>query len=369
MLVYIVSDVNKSLGLEWVFKKIKKKIKIKVVLINCKNTKLEEFLIVNNIEYKNLIFKRKYLHTFSSLFKLVRILYIWKATAVHCHLRKASVLGILAAYLLRVKKRIYTRHHGSESEHIFSEYLIDKFIFLMSTHILAISEITKNLTISNTPSSKSKIKKIYHGFNFEYFDSLNPTKINLLRKKYHINENTFVIGVISRLVDWKNVDKIIDSFALFNAKYKNSLLILANANFNTKYSLKIKQKLNIIPKKKYRIIEFEEDLKHLYKIFDIFIHIPKLGDKEAFGQTYVEALLLKTPCIFSNTGVAKEFTNHLKNSYVCNPDNKYSIFRGMEYLKNNKFKNKFIINNGYRFVKLKFGLKAHIQKLYKIYRP
>ena len=107
MLVYIVSDVNKSLGLEWVFKKIKKKIKIKVVLINCKNTKLEEFLIVNNIEYKNLIFKRKYLHTFSSLFKLVRILYIWKATAVHCHLRKASVLGILAAYLLRVKKNLH----------------------------------------------------------------------------------------------------------------------------------------------------------------------------------------------------------------------------------------------------------------------
>ena len=94
-----------------------------------------------------------------------------------------------------------------------------------------------------------------------------------------------------------------------------------------------------------------------------------MGDKEAFGQTYVEALLLKTPCIFSNTGVAKEFTNHLKNSYICNPDNKYSIFRGMEYLKNNKFKNKFIINNGYRLVKLKFGLKAHIQKLYKIYRP
>ena len=96
----------------------------------------------------------------------------------------------------------------------------------MSTHILAISEITKNLTLSNTPSSKSKIKKIYHGFNFEYFDTLNPIKINLLRKKYHINENIFVIGVISRLVDWKNVDKIIDSFALFNNKYKKSLLIL-----------------------------------------------------------------------------------------------------------------------------------------------
>ena len=53
--------------------------------------------------------------------------------------------------------------------------------------------------------------------------------------------------------------------------------------------------------------------KDLLKIFDIFIHIPKLGDKEAFGQTYVEALLLKTPCIFSNTGVAKEFTNHEQN--------------------------------------------------------
>jgi len=367
MLVYIISDVNKSLGLEWVLEKIKEKIKTRVVLINCKNTKLEKFLINNNIEYKNLIFKKKYVDTFKSIFKLIKILYVWRATIVHCHLRKASILGIFSAFFLGVKKRIYTRHHGSESKHIFSEYLIDKLMFLMSTDILAISEITKNLTILNTPSSKKKIKILYHGFNFDYFNSLNNSKINFLRKKYNISENTFVVGAISRLVDWKNIDKIIDSFSLFNSKHNNSLLILANVNFNTKYSLKIKQKLNIIPKKNYRIIKFEEDIKHLYKIFDIFVHIPKLGDKEAFGQTYIESLLLKTPCIFSNTGVAKEFTNHLKNSYICNPNNKYSIFRGIEYLKINSFKSKFMINNGYRFVKLKFSLKGHLHHLFEIY--
>ena len=69
----------------------------------------------------------------------------------------------------------------------------------------------------------------------------------------------------------------------------------------------------------------------------------------------------------SNTGVAKEFTKHLKNSYICNPNNKYSIYRGLEYLKINTFKGKFMINNGYRFVKLKFSLKEHIHQLYKIY--
>jgi glycosyltransferase involved in cell wall biosynthesis len=367
MLVYIISDVDKSLGLEWVLEKIKKKIETRVVLINCKATKLEKFLINNNIEYKNLIFKKKYLDTFKSIFKLIRILYGWRATIVHCHLRKASILGIFSAFFLGVKKRIYTRHHGSESQHIFAEYLIDKLTFLMSTDILAISEITKNLTILNTPSSEKKIKKLYHGFNFDYFNSLNNSKINFLRKKYNISENVFVVGAISRLVDWKNIDKIIDSFLLFKSKHNNSILILANVNFNTRYSLKIKQKLNIISKKNYRIIKFEEDIKYLYKIFDIFIHIPKLSDKEAFGQTYIESLLLKTPCIFSNTGVAKEFTKHLKNSYICNPNNKYSIYRGLEYLKINTFKGKFMINNGYRFVKLKFSLKEHIHQLYKIY--
>ncbi|MDC1125944.1 glycosyltransferase family 4 protein [Candidatus Pelagibacter sp.] len=367
-MIFIISDISKSLGLEWVLYKLKNKFKINVILINCRETSFENWLKKNQINSFSLTYQNKYLDFIPTILKILFILIRLKPKVVHCHLRKASLLGLIASSLLFVKKRIYTRHHGSESEHIFSEYLIDKLIFLMSTHILVISEITKNLTISNTPSSKNKIKKIYHGFNFDYFNSLNQIKINLLRKKYNINENIFVVGAISRLVDWKNVDKIIESFVLFNSKYNNSLLILANTKFNTKYSLKIKQKLNLIPKKNYRIIEFEEDLKHLYKIFDIFIHIPKLGDKEAFGQTFIESLLLKIPCIFSDTGVAKEFTNHLKNSYICNPNNKYSIFRGMEYLKNNKFKNKFIINNGYRFVKLNFGLKEHLQKLYKIYK-
>ena len=40
----------------------------------------------------------------------------WKPKIVHCHLRKASLIGLIGSYILRIKKRIYTRHHGVESE-------------------------------------------------------------------------------------------------------------------------------------------------------------------------------------------------------------------------------------------------------------
>ena len=54
MLVYIISDINKSLQLEWTLKNINKKLKLKVILINCKDSKLQFFLSKNRIEYQNI---------------------------------------------------------------------------------------------------------------------------------------------------------------------------------------------------------------------------------------------------------------------------------------------------------------------------
>ena len=295
-------------------------------------------------------------------------MYKWKVSIIHCHLRKASILGLVAGYILRIKKRIYTRHHGVYNKKFIVEKLIDKLIFFISTDIVVISNVTKDLTIQNYPKSVNKISKIYHGFDLNYFRSINNLKSKYLRNKYKISKKSFVVGVISRLDEGKNIENIIESFAMFNKKNKNSVLVLANANFNSAYSKKIKRKLNLISRENLRIIKFEEDIKHLYILFDVFIHIPKSRNFEAFGQVYIESMLLKIPSIFSNSGIMNEISNHKKNSYLCNPNNKNNILKSLEYYKLNKNKFKFLTLNAYRLVKIKFSLNKHLEKLYRLYQ-
>ena len=47
---------------------------------------------------------------------------------------------------------------------------------------------------------------------------------------------------------------------------------------------------------------------HLYILFDLFIHIPNSRNSEAFGQVYIESMLLKIPSIFSNSGIMNEIS-------------------------------------------------------------
>lgn len=367
-MIYIISDVKKSLGLEWILSKVKIKYDLKIILINSKNSSFENWIFKNKIPYINLTYKKKFLDFFPALFSVLFYLIQNKTECVHCHLRKASLIGLIASFILRIRKRVYTRHHGVESKNIMQENFLDKLVFYLATDIIAISEETKLITFKNNKILKEKIKKIHHGFNLNYFNNMSQNRLEKVMKKYKLKKNFYIIGVISRFVNWKNIDKIIDAFVIYK-KYHNSksILVLANADLNNLYSKKIIKKLGCLNKNDYRLIKFEEDIFSLYKCFDLFIHIPKQGGFEAFGQTYIESMLSKVPTIFSKSGIANEICKNRVNTYFCNPENIYSILNGIIYHYKLKKNSLFITNNAYTLAKNKFNLDDHISKLYHIY--
>ena len=368
-MVYIISDVKKSLGLEWIITILINKYSLKLILINCDNSSLEILAKKKRIPYIKINYKKKYIDFFPCLIRLIFILIKWKPKIVHCHLRKASLIGLIGSYILRIKKRIYTRHHGVESKNNKLEKILDKIVFYLATNIIAISEEIKLITISNHKFVSNKITKIHHGFNLNYVRDLKKNKVNSMIRKYKIKNNYYVIGVVSRLVDWKNVDKIIDAFFIYNNYYNpNSVLVLSNVKFETSYSKKILNKLKCLNKNSYRLIEFEEDIYSLYRCFDLFIHVPKLGGYEAFGQTYVEAMLSKVPTIFSKSGIAKEIGRDRVNTYFCNPEKIYSILKGMKYHSNLSKNSIRLVSSAYNLAIKKFSLDDHISSLNQLYR-
>ena len=370
MIIYLLSDIEDSKQFEWLVNSNlnKKKLKIKFILINISITKkkLEKFLIEKNSLIKKYYYKNNF-----SFFKIILNLFFLiiknKPIIIHCHSRKASIIGIFLSYILGVKQRIYTRHHGNENlKNYFKGYLIDKLISNLSTDIVSISNNTTNLLLNENKKNLSKIYEINHGLDFSNFDKLSVINLENFRNKYKIDKNSFVVGVISRFIDWKGIEFTILAFKKYYENNKNAILVLANAN--GPYRNVILSYLEDIPKDNYIIIEFETDMISLYSLFDIFIHAPINAYCEAFGQVYIESLALKIPSVFTKSGIGNDFLKHKKNCYIAEYKSQNSILDGILFFNQigNQQKNE-IIENGYKDVFKRFSLNEMLNKLETLY--
>ena len=313
-LIYIISDIHKSLAFEWIADQHdQSKFDLQFILLNSEPTPLEDFLVK-----KNIIVKRFPINSFVQKIKALSETYGYlknvKPKIIHCHLFYASLIGLLAAKLVGIKKRIHTRHHSTYNHQYNRKGIyLDKLINYLSTDIVAISKNVQEILIEYENVPIQKIHLIHHGFDLEAFQNVDPKKVERLKSKYKIT-NGPVIGVIARWIEWKGIQYIIPAFKKLLKDYPEAILVLANAN--GPYKSRIEHLLTDLPKTSFRIITFEEDIFTLYHLFDFYVHTPIDSQIEAFGQTYVEALAAGIPSVFTLSGVAKEIIENRKNALV-----------------------------------------------------
>jgi glycosyltransferase involved in cell wall biosynthesis len=87
---------------------------------------------------------------------------------------------------------------------------------------------------------------------------------------------------------------------------------------------------------------------------------------EAFGQTYIEALISKIPSVFTLSGIAREFVTHQHNAWVVDFKNSDQIVEGIMEIITNKELRERLIRNGETSIQ-KFSLDSHILALEKLY--
>jgi glycosyltransferase involved in cell wall biosynthesis len=193
-----------------------------------------------------------------------------------------------------------------------------------------------------------KISKIPHGIILNKFLKLNEDSFNPLNKKYNIqSDKKPIIGVISRYIQLKGIQYIIPAFAEIKKAFPNAHLVLANAVGNESEEIKKRLAQNLLPDN-YTEIEFEPDIYNLYKLFDVFVHVPINSKAEAFGQTYVEALAAGVPSVFTLSGIAHEFIENEKNALVVNYKSTSEIKDAIMKILTEPELCRKIVDNGYK---------------------
>lgn len=364
--VYIISDIDKALAFEWIAEKFKSTgVQLTFILIIQKPAQLEQFLKDRDIPVYSFYYNSK--KGFPAiLYGLYKLLVKLKPDAVHCHLMYGTLLGLTAAKLAGVKKRIFTRHH-SDLHHLYFRSGIkwDKLCNVMATKIIAPSGAVKEILVELENVPETKVITIPHGFDLDYFRHVPEDRIKKLKDKYQTNEAYPVIGVISRFTEWKGVQYIIPAFSKLLLNYPNALLLLFNANGD--YATQVHEQLKTLPEDRYRLIPFENDLAAVYPLFTIFIHASIDRLNEAFGQTYVEALAAEVPSVFTLSGIAADFIVDGRNALVVPFKDSEAIYSAMTKILTDGELQKKLKSNGWDSVKDRFRLKTMIDQLELIY--
>jgi len=204
---------------------------------------------------------------------------------------------------LRQKIVVCTIHHidfkkfkGSEKRNFFKR---DKYID--SYH--AISNNTKKQLEKLT---EKPVTTIPFWINDKLFFEIN--KKNLLREKYEVSENEFLIGSFQR--DTEGVDLISpklskgpDQFIKMVEKYfkthKDLAVVLTGKR--RQYIINELKRLNI----KYYYFEMTtyKELNELYNVLDLYIVASRV---EGGPQSIFECAITKTPIVSTDVGIAKE---------------------------------------------------------------
>ena len=331
-LLYILSHIDKANEFEWLIERLDKtQFQLEIISLHTKeDTALNKFCKQHQIPFQHIYYQYKK-DVPKAIFKTYRLIQKIKPDIVHAQLFEGGLIGITAAWLARIKHRIYTRHY-SNYHHKFapSGVKYDKWINSKSTHIISITKMVSDILIQKENVSPEKITLIYHGFPFDNFNNISEERIKMVKQNHYIPEHKKIIGVISRYTFWKGIQDIIPAFRKLLAENADLHLVLANAHGD--YKNEIHQLLNELPKDAYTEILFEQDNAALFKCFDVFVHAPIDTESEAFGQIYIEALLVGIPSVFTLSGIANEIIRDKENALVVPHQNSEAIYEAMKLL-------------------------------------
>lgn len=336
----------------------KNNVSIKIFTYGNKDSYNTESIVIDR---KKNIFVREFLSFFLILFfaKNTDVIYTngnyFKSFLVSIILKKRNVLKIVGDPAWERAKN-WGILNTSISEIDKSNNLIVKFFKVIRNipikyahHIITpsnyLNEIVKNWT------KNKNISTIYNGvivnskYNFFYRDFNQIDKLQLI--------------VISRLVKWKNIDKIIEL-----AKHNDNIFIniIGDGPEYDNLSNKINE-LNLFSRVKIlgNVNDKSTIENYLQHSFCLILN----SDYEGLSHVLLESMLCFCPVMCSNVLGNLEVVKHDVNGLTFEVNDIKSILINIEKLKNNNYR-KVLTQNAFENIKDKFNLEKNLIKLYEI---
>jgi glycosyltransferase involved in cell wall biosynthesis len=306
--LYIISRVSKSKDLEVLARHWdQERYRMEVVLVNgVPDCDVQQDFLAASIPCTTLLYRgpRDIPRTIAALVRHIRAS---RPYIVHTHLQEASLMGLVAARIAGVQRRVHTRHQATVNhrEHPVKGVLYDRICNALAEHIVAISGPCRDVLVQREGVAPEKVTLIHHGFDLDQRPPYAPDRNTArLCDRYGIGREGHgpVVALIARPIAIKGLDHAIAAFAELLGTHPRAQCVIFNWCHTTQID-HYQRLLDRLPAGSWRTVAPMPEIWSMYPAFDVFLHVPIDRDAEAFGLVYIEALLSGTPSVFTRSGV------------------------------------------------------------------
>jgi glycosyltransferase involved in cell wall biosynthesis len=292
----------------------------------------------NTNPFKRIFFEQTKLN---SLFKnetKAILLNICSVAVIKCSIPQVTI--IQAALTIRGLRKTLPRKYVSVSlmHKIYYSLFLDRSL-QVSKKTIAIS----NYMVQFLGKYKEKIVMIHEGVNTENFQ-------NDLRSNQNVIGEPYILS-LSTLYPYKNMDKVIEAFSIFQKNYsKNYKLVIAGGDPDGKqfpYLKNLAEDLGISDNVIFYGLVKHEDVPVLYKGASLFLY---LSSVEFFGLPVLESMASGVPLIASNKMSIPEVTNDA--GILVEPNDIENIAVQMQKILTSKELRDDLVDKGYQNIKL-----------------
>jgi len=315
---------------------------------------------LNRFQHKSLYYREsnnKY--DLLSIFELKKIIEKNNIGILHCHLKKAFIIGYLLKIFFFGDIILIFHVHSKIERNIFSTFLlviqnkVDLFI--------AVSVGTQKGLIKHSAIPEKKIKILYNFVNLEHFNPQNMSKFSkeLERTRYGIDHADYVIGFAARIVEVKGWQELLMAFHVL--KSENTKLLIAGTGKDEKKLLAMVGKLKLENKVKY--IGFIDNMLRFYCCIDYFV-MP--SHREGLPMAGLEAQACGIPVLASNVEGLNEIIQDMETGILFEKGNVQEIAEKIDFLIEHEDLKRKIIKNSLENAQ-NYSLTDYVKKIKRIY--
>lgn len=242
---------------------------------------------------------------FKSIRQICRYIKDRQVGIVVGHTPKGGLLSMVAAWLMRVPKRVYFRHglvyQTSSGLKRFILMSVDRLASLLATKIVCVSPSVLEQSIKDKLSPAHKQIVLGKGtcsgvdtqgkFNPQ---NINPEKMSLLKQKWGIDDSDWIVGYTGRLVRDKGIMELVDAFDLVKVNNPRLKLLLVGM-FEERDALPQEVQNRIKNDPQIVWTDFQnEDMEYFYAMMNVYV---LMSYREGFPTGTLEAQSMGVPVI------------------------------------------------------------------------
>lgn len=288
--------------------------------------------------------------------KLWSAMRTWKPDIIHCNAAttRYSFYAALAAYLLRIPFIWHVRVTASAGWK-------DMVLARLATRIVVISSAVDQKF--QWIRCQDKIVKVFNAVDTQKFHP--GLDVGYLYKEFGFTPQQDVIGIFSRLIEWKGHGLFLDAAKIVRERFPVAQFIIVgdgSSDYTKELTAQV-ERAGLSGCVKF--IGFREDIPQLMNFCRVIVN-PSV-EAEPFGRTIIEGMACAKPVIATRVGGQLEIINDQVDGLLVAPA-PVDLARAIEKVLSDAAFARVLSQNGLKKVETHFSVKHHVEQIEALYQ-